>query len=718
MRQLVSGSGGLAVPAEALTQRVLGWCYPTSEASLGWLERDGLGVAFRRTPTGRDAAGRPGAFFVHALVWRSGSFPPELLPGLADAAIWTTAPPDDPPSRLPPLRTVDELCLGSPAAPPRDELLAALAAHLGNVAAGRGSYLALPPFDAFRLAAHVARALPRHYELPSFSTYEEANRAGDYDMLAAPEAPAASFGRIAPDGPADRLWRLAAGLLLDAAEGDESAAAVVDALSERAARLGDFASTLRLWVVLDDPGPAEPPQPGALAAAATEPRLLTRLLRGPHALDVGRAIVEGRRAREIAAAASRIGRLDALAAVVRDVLAAREPGPAVQGLVHAHDALGATGTKLAAELATMWYGAGELAALPPDDAAVLLRLLENAGVPEVGETLAMLPANAERVAGNPTMPAAWRGAAVAAAPHVLTRRRLVQQLVASPGFAEGFARAADAPAFAALRDAFAAVRPGQAYEALQRLDRALTEQQRSALALPVVLRLDPRARLAGLLAYAPAAAEDAEPWCEAALDTYVAIVMRSRSTVEPLPPLGELRLPPGRSKRAVAFARIAAELGAARRRALTLDACERALHAAAPLAGDDADAALEAVADAAADGFATRQRWAAAVRAVAAAGREDPLSVAARFARAAVRTGARDRREAAYWTVLWIAAALDRRDFRRGDLGRPPFDRLPRRLRALDAGSLKEDADAAPRGPARRWLNDVSRAVAARYDRR
>ena len=79
--QIIAGSGNLADRSSALAQFVLQWCYDSHRLAFGWVEREGVVVAFRRTPTGLDASGWSGAFFVHALVWRGGLLAPSCSPG-------------------------------------------------------------------------------------------------------------------------------------------------------------------------------------------------------------------------------------------------------------------------------------------------------------------------------------------------------------------------------------------------------------------------------------------------------------------------------------------------------------------------------------------------------------------------------------------------------------------------------------------------------------
>ena len=191
---------------------MLEWCYFTEKPSCGWVERDGIGVAFRRTPTGRDAAGRSGAFFVHALVWEQGTMPAEVLARLWDAALWVTAPPAEPPAQLDPIQSIDELRLGPPAALPDAVADTVLAAFLDNVARGRRTSLAMAPEVAMPVAAMLAGALPRKFGLRSFSTWERDDSARRYEVVVG-AVPTGLFEEVGPGSQPGERWRAAARLL-------------------------------------------------------------------------------------------------------------------------------------------------------------------------------------------------------------------------------------------------------------------------------------------------------------------------------------------------------------------------------------------------------------------------------------------------------------------------------------------------------------------------
>jgi hypothetical protein len=248
--QIVAGSGNLGSRASSLTQMVLPWCYYQKTGSRGWIERDGVGVAFRRTPTGRDARGREGAFFVHAVVWEHGTMPASLLTGLWDATFWVTGPPDDPPARLEPIRGEAELGLGDALIVDDETLSLTLAGVLENLAGSRLSALDLPPAQAYGVASQLAAVLPPKFGLISFSSYEERDRAEAYDLVAG--NPAGSHHTPVGPGtqPGDHA-REAARLMLLASSGDAGARDVVSLIADRSNSLREFADRMRRWAALE-----------------------------------------------------------------------------------------------------------------------------------------------------------------------------------------------------------------------------------------------------------------------------------------------------------------------------------------------------------------------------------------------------------------------------------------------------------------------------------
>jgi hypothetical protein len=712
MRQLIAGSGDLAVPTHGLTQRVLKWCYETPCEAMGWAERDGLGVAFRRTPTGQDSGGREGAYFVHALVWRSGTLPAAILSGLRDATLWVARPPDVPPPRLEAFRDVEALGLGDVAPLERATAVDLLAAYLANVAAGRPSALGAGPAEAYRWAAALVGALPARFELPSFSTYEAAHRAKDYDILAEP-APAPPFAPIAPGAMSDRLWRGAATLLLDAAAGDRSAAEAVDAIGEGAATLRAFATALRWWTVLDLVDPTgSPPAAQQVADAAADHRLLNRLLSGPRATDVARAVADGLRTTEVFDAADRIDRRRELIGALRLELTARRPNAAIDALLGLRAAAGHDAGLIAEDVAIELARRHTLEELDPQRVVALLGMLAGAPVEQVVETLVRPPANAAAIVTDRRVPAQWRGMAAAANPTTLPATQLLESVVTDRRFTDGFLRMPGA--IGALPEVFAVAPATLAYDALQVVDRDLTEAERASLALPIVRRLPALHRLGALARYAPVGPA-AAPWSDAALDALVALILDGRFARSPLPGVVDWRLPRADTPRAIGWENLLSDLHAARGRGASA-LFERAAREAVLLERpEDVDAALEVIVDQAADLLGGEPAgWAAAV-AAARDGGEPALDFATRLARAAIRPGERDRRSAVRWTLGWIADALDLDALARDEVDGPPFDHLTDPLRKLDLDMLGRTIDSRRRAPGKKWLKAHHKALKRRY---
>ncbi len=248
--QLVAASGKLGSRADSITQKVLPWCYALKSDSRGWIEQNGVGVAFRRTPTGRDAHGREGAFFVHALIWESGAMPAELLGGLWDADVWVSRPPEEPPDRLELIRSPESLGLAAAHAVDPSVMLATMAGLLKNIAGVRKSRIELSPAEAYSVASTLVAVLPVRFGLVSFSSYEERDRATAYDIVAGP-ATGPQHTPVGPDQEPAAAWVGAARLLLSASHGDGEAVTLVDLIGAEAATLPDFVNRVRRWAELE-----------------------------------------------------------------------------------------------------------------------------------------------------------------------------------------------------------------------------------------------------------------------------------------------------------------------------------------------------------------------------------------------------------------------------------------------------------------------------------
>ena len=466
------------------------------------------------------------------------------------------------------------------------------------------------------------------------------------------------FAPIGADPPADRTWLTAAEILLEAAHGDQAAVDIVAAHSAAATSVGALATALRGWAVLDGADAAQAPDTTALATAAAEPRLLSRLLDRGRAPAIARAIVAGQPADGIVEAARRLGRANVLtAAFARRARAA----PARRGAGHAG---GRAERARPAHRGHRGRARPHLAArrpprrTAPREAVSLLTFTGGAADPELVAALLSSSANAQAVVDDRRLPAAWHGYAAAVHPGVIGPRELADRLAREWDFADGYLHAADV---ARLADLLAAVPTAQAHAVLKAVDRRLREGERAQLALPVVLRLEPHSRLSALLQYAPAAAQRPPEWNEALLDAFVHVTLATRARTTALTSPSVLDLGAGHAPRVRAWQELSTALKVPYGGSLSATRVDEAARAAASLpSADDVDAALEVIVDGAAERLrGTATAWESAMSTVRAHTTESTLAFAARPARAAVRAAEGDRRAVAMWTILWLADLLD-----------------------------------------------------------
>ena len=720
--QIIAGSGNLGDRGSRLTQFVLRWCYNSERPACGWVERDGVLVAFRRTPTGKDVLGRSGAFFVHALVLRAGLMPSDRLAGLWDAQVWLTAPPDDPPSRLEPLEGIDALGLGTPSPAGDDELTRLLAGHLANTASGRGSAIQQDAGTAMAFAAAMAAALPMAYGLPAFSSYEQAGNASDYDILAAP-APEEHFAaigpRMAPDGPSLR----AAGVLVAASRGDLLAQDVVAAITEGNTSARGFAEELRRWALLDErPPQASAGQIGAaLELAASDPRLVRALVQRGATAALARGILGGDGARRLMAAAERAGCVDAVVEGLGAELLARPRMDAWAALQRIRKSLPDVAPGLASTLAGSWLESGQLAALPADDAVALARLLarspSSARTNAAAHELLTSPACARALADDELLPGTWRGRAAATNPDAISTERLVDSVIREPDFAASLLHSASVNVHQALASAMASAATSVALRCVESATPHLPRSMRGDLLWPVIARLPTAERYRTLNLHAPEIADDGGRWAEGAVDAYVEMVIAQRDTDAALPALHPAAFRHAGTDRGRAWKDLAGLLARWR---LTRNARAAEISAAAwvvrAMPDDrDADAGLEALLDAAAEDAAQRHHalWLDSMSRIMTFSVEHDQAFACRLSRTATRVGLGGRSSVALWTILWIADRLDDQRLDSGVLDDEHVGRLPLRLRQhhleLLAARVKVQGT---RSTTRRWLRATEKAAA------
>jgi hypothetical protein len=721
--QIVAGSGKLGSRASGLTHMVLPWCYFQKTESCGWIERSGVGVAFRRTPTGRDAYGRLGAFFVHALVWQPGTMPAELLPGLWDASLWVTSPPDEPPERLEPIRDEEELGLGEAPAVERDVMTVTLAGLLENLAGSRLSALDLPPARAYGVASRLAAALPAKFGLISFSTHEEPDRADAYDLVAgAPPGP--RHAAVGPGTQPASDWTEAARLLLDGREGDANARALVDTIAGQASSLPEFADRMRRWVEIEaeSASPEVPLDPRSLAWLVQSPQLVAFLLRGAGARWLARACVVGERI-DVLEAVRRADSEGRFVAALEQELLRASPAEAISCLGRIERGLAAQTHGLALTLAESWRGGG-LGQLSPQDAVSLARLLASNRAPTstpaaIVDELTSAPGLAGALACAESLPVEWRANAAAAHPEEVPGQALATAIAYEREFAPTFVRRSGQPGIRRLQAAIADAPMPLALACAERAGAYLASaEDRVNLVWPSIARLPARERLDVLNRYA-LDIEFEEAWVAATIEALVDTVLGGRDGGRALPRVGgpalNVRLR-STTDRIEAWRGLSVVVGATGELRV-----EQALRQVSMLADPrESDAALEVVVDAVCErANRTREQWLTAVATVAWGTRGDDEAFALRLARAALRGGGGDRRILARWTVEWVADAIDRKTVSPGVFGDTVLDAVASRLRPPDVEAIDEYASRRPRRSAsRKWLKDIEKTAAKQFGRR
>lgn len=715
----MAGSGRLGDPANAVTQRALRWCGYTSRPACGWIERDGIGVAFRRSPTGQDASGREGAFFVHALIWRAGQFPAGLLAGLWTADVWVMEPPEHPPERLPPLQTVEELGLGVPTPIDPDAARSALAAHLENLATGRRSAIALPPDAALALAAEIACVLPVRFGLPGFSTFEDPPNELEYDMVASTERHR-HFATIAPAVEPTSLWAAAAQLLLDGRDGDESAVRAVAAFAEPAADPAAFAASLGRWMALEtSSNPDHRASAEGVALAASDPRLLRRTV-GRFGFDeIARGVVRGHSIKEVFESAAAIDAIPGVLAALVAALGRHAPGEAVAGLARMRSALGEADVvaRVAGDLGEALLRAGTLAELDATQMHVLVSLQVQQPRTSVVDAVLQSGAATALVVEDQSLPAEWRGRAAAANPELAAEGELVGLLGGSLEAARAFSAHVTETGLAILGSALEATTTERGLQVLELVGHGLTEATRGALALPVLERLRPPTHLPAVLHYAPSGTSDAR-WGNAILDAYAEAVLDVRYSYAELPRILASILPYEQTPRFARWRDVITRLDAASGSEMRNSEFAWAARAAASLpAASDRDAAFELIVDRSAEAFPDDGlAWMTAMTLVTHEAGEPAPTFSTRLGRAALRSGRYTRRQIAYWTILWVANQLDAGNMSIKQLRDSPVSGVWCRLHAIDVEALAADGKVRGRsGAAQRWLRQNRDALAKHF---
>ncbi len=715
--QLVAASGKLGSRANSITQKVLPWCYALKSESRGWIEQNGVGVAFRRSPTGTDAHGREGAFFVHALIWESGAMPAELLAGLWDAAVWVDSPPDEPPDRLELIRSPEALGLGAAHTVAPEAMATTLAGLLGNVARQRKSRIELPPADAYSVASRLVTMLPMRFGLLSFSTHEERDRATAYDVVAGP-ATGPQHLPVGPDQDPAVDWMGAAQLLLAASDGDEDAASLVDLVGAEAATLPDFLERIRRWAQLEK-GSLEPGRefdPQAVALLAKSPALVGRLLQGERASGIARMFIAGGQIDGLLDAMRRADQAPPFIAALRRELLTEPPPGIVQSLLRLERWFPSEARALAVALADSWPD-GSLRQLSPDQAAALAGLLVTAesasqvGLARIVDELTSIPEFAGSLVAAIGVPAEWRASAAASHPEQVSARGLAAAVAQDRLFAHAFVTRVGQSGIRSLAVAIERVDVPLALACAERAGACLASgDDHLKLVWPVIMKTSSREQLGLLDRYSRLRIDFSENWMNAAIAALVEEVLRVREGYEAIPGIGRaafgVRLSSS-TTRIDTWRRLSQNM-----RSSGVPRIGQAMRDVSTLVDPrDADAALEIVVDAVCERFDRRgEEWLAAVTIVASGAHEANEEFARRLARAAVRQGRGDRASVARWTVKWVADGMDEKTIPRDVIRDPIVIDLANHLRHGDIEVVRRyAAERHRRSSSRKWLKDVER---------
>lgn len=714
--QIVAGSGSLADRANRVTQQVLPWLYRPRALSFGWAEDGEIGLAFRRTLTGKDAAGREGAFFAHALIWERGRLPVALLAGLWNAPVWQDRPPETLPGELAFIQ--DPAALGISSAPPEPQLVTnSLARVLEHLAAGRRTSLPGTAEQALQLAAALAAILPAKYGLVSFSTAEGADQADRYDLLAG-DAPPDLFDRVDLNAAPEPLWEAAARLLQDAVSGDNSAAAAVAVLAERSSSRRAFAAAAAAWAQVEAAAGAEHAlDPDSAKVVASDPRLTARLStvqpRGLARVICGAAADP---AGKLLSAVSR-DELPAVLQAVEAELGHQPPGQALDALLRFERTLGPAALPLTAAVTSRWT-TEQLAQPALHLRQQLIPLLAAQPDDRAADITARLADDPQLLAWliGQRLPAAWRARAAASHLKTLQPQLVIAQAAADVHFAQALMHLNTPLTLEAFRAAEPHAPPQKVLRAVEHVRSLVTEAEALEIVLPAASTLPPRSRLRVYEQWAPTRINPDSHWLASVCDAYAATILAIRDTEDALPRLGgrafAVPVVAPHPAQAMWLELVDALRGAYRTRRLSSTAVERATRAIAAMTHTDADAATEVLVDVCVD-YATvsYQEWSGALSMARASSREPAGRFLVRLARAAWRAGDSARSSAALWTIFWAADAIDKKELSTRDAYAPPLNELHQRLRRRDAEELAGYVEDKWSRQARKWLRDNANAA-------
>jgi hypothetical protein len=372
--QILAASGRLDDRTHPVTQAVLSCCYRPAARGLAWLQQGRVRIAFHRSPTGLDGHGRPGNYFVHALVGDIEVLSPTILARLWNAPFWLTEIPGQVPDKLAPITSVDAIEL-APATDVHDDLvLNVMAGYLSRVRSFRRCAIDDDPSVVATCAAKLTGLLPERYGTVSFCSDPGDGQVERYDMVPG-KPPTGVFDALVPSMvPGDD--RLAADALMAAVRDGDRSRDVVAAIADLSPELVDFVERLQIWCDITRTTDYQTGMSTAeLAFIGTDDRLIEALLDGPGRSRLAASVAHGiGGATRLVAALSTKG-MDHLANSVLDEFLRFDPPNATTRLRRLNSEATDLAMTIAVGLVEKWDH-DDVAALKSGDRVTLLRLLD------------------------------------------------------------------------------------------------------------------------------------------------------------------------------------------------------------------------------------------------------------------------------------------------------------------------------------------------------
>jgi hypothetical protein len=706
-QQIIAATGLLGDRSQPATHTALRYCYRPPRDSFGWARHGGVDVVFRRTLTGLDGAGRPGAFLVQVLVSKPGTLAPTTLGGLWQAGVWLQGPLDSPPTALSAIDSLAQLELRPLPLPDREQLETALAGYLANLCDGQRSAIVGGESHSAAIATGIADALPAELGLPGFSTGEDGDRTELYDLIGAQPGGASAAPRV--DREVEDLWIDAARTLLDAGGGDPAAHGVIAATLERSTDAGEFAERLYGWLALErasTSGAAAYAE--ALADAAQERRLAQHLVESGAARRVCASIVEGSEdALRVLARTIESRSQELLVDLLAKAIGEGSPNDGVAALERVSSVTAPIARAIGRRAIASWSQRGELPSLGRPGALALIRVLAEDGRPPdaVAEPLVSNPELADSIVGAEDLPASWRATAAGRNPDAVSPATMGRALSQGPEFASQLLAAGGSAALTTIPAVLDATDIRSALRIVAQLERGAKPGIAEAWRLRVLSR-QPAWERQPTLEQLSSSRPRSEAYAEAVLDTHLELVEDSLSSARPLPSSPRLH---------------------GKRRGTRVRAWERFFEELSRLSRDDwhpagsiervrsmpstreTDVALELLVDSLSSQAPSELRWHSAVSDTCEALRLTSDDIAPRLVRAALRRPTSGARRAVAWTVCWIGHELELGKIRPQLLDSGDVKRLGLELDSADQiEAVRNCAKRSSDKRARSWLKEMA----------